>query len=98
MKIKKIIKFFIILFILIIGGVFLYVKLSPKITINSANNITLYDKDNNVFFKGSEKKEWVTLDEISSYLVDSTIYTEDKEGSSNFNHLSIFILLITLLF
>ena len=48
MKIKKIIKFFIILFILSILGVFLYVKLSPKITINSANNITLYDKDNNI--------------------------------------------------
>ena len=54
-------------FILIIGGVFLYVKLSPKITINSANNITLYDKDNNIYFKGSERKEWVELDEISSY-------------------------------
>ena len=59
MKIKKIIKFFIIIFVLCITGVVLYVKISPKITINSANNITLYDKDNNVVFKGSEKKEWV---------------------------------------
>ena len=84
MKIKKIIKFFIILFIISLIGVFLYVKLSPKITINSANNITLYDKDNNVFFKGSEKKEWVVLDEISSYLVDSTIYTEDKNFYKHF--------------
>ena len=84
MKIKKIIKFFIILFILSIGGVFLYVKLSPKITINSANNITLYDKDNNIYFKGSEKKEWVSLDEISSYLIDSTIYTEDKNFYKHF--------------
>lgn len=84
MKIKKIIKFFIILFILSIGGVFLYVKLSPKITINSANNITLYDKDNNIFFKGSEKKEWVSLDEISTYLIDSTIYTEDKNFYKHF--------------
>ena len=84
MKIKKIIKFFIILFILSILGVFLYVKLSPKITINSANNITLYDKDNNIYFKGSEKKEWVSLDEISSYLIDSTIYTEDKNFYKHF--------------
>ena len=84
MKIKKIIKFFIILFILSIGGVFLYVKLSPKITINSANNITLYDKDNNIYFKGSEKKEWVSLDEVSSYLIDSTIYTEDKNFYKHF--------------
>ena len=84
MKIKKIIKFFIILFILSIGGIFLYVKLSPKITINSANNIVLYDKDNNIYFKGSEKKEWVSLDEISSYLIDSTIYTEDKNFYKHF--------------
>ena len=84
MKIKKIIKFFIILFILSIGGIFLYVKLSPKITINSANNITLYDKDNNIYFKGSEKKEWVELDNISSYLIDSTIYTEDKNFYKHF--------------
>ena len=84
MKIKKIIKFFIILFLLSILGVFLYVKLSPKITINSANNITLYDKDNNIYFKGSEKKEWVELDEISPYLIDSTIYTEDKNFYKHF--------------
>ena len=84
MKFKKIIKFFIILFILSIGGIFLYVKLSPKITINSANNITLYDKDNNIYFKGSEKKEWVELDNISSYLIDSTIYTEDKNFYKHF--------------
>ena len=84
MKIKKIIKFFIILFILGILGVFLYVKLSPKITINSANNITLYDKDNNIVFKGSEKKEWIELDNISSYLIDSTIYTEDKNFYKHF--------------
>ena len=78
MKIKKIIKFFIILIVLSLIGVILYVKLSPKITINSANNITLYDKDGNVFFKGSERKEWVELSEISNYLIDSTICTEDK--------------------
>ena len=37
----------------------------------------------------------ITVDANSAKV---TIYTEDKEGSSNFNHLSIFILLITLLF
>ena len=84
MKIKKIIKFFLIFIVLSLVGIFLYVKLSPKITINSANNITLYDKDRNVFFKGSEKKEWVELDEISPYLIDSTVYTEDKNFYKHF--------------
>ena len=41
-----------ILFSLI--GILVYVKCAPKITINSANNIVLYDKDNYMFFKGSE--------------------------------------------
>ena len=55
MKIRRFIfktfKIFIILLILTFIGGFLYIKLSPKITINSANNIVLYDKDNNVFFE-----------------------------------------------
>ena len=84
MKFKKIIKFFIIIFTFSLIGVVLYVKFSPKITINSANNIILYDRDNNVVFKGSEKKEWVELDEISSYLIDSTVYTEDKNFYKHF--------------
>ena len=78
----KSIKITVIVFFLIMGCCFLYIKLSPKITINSANNIVLYDKDKNIFFKGSEKKEWVELKDISRELVDCTIYTEDK----NFYH------------
>lgn len=78
----KFIKINIILLILLLVGGFLYIKLSPKIIINSANNIMLYDKDNNIFFKGSEKKEWVELKDISKDLINCTIYTEDK----NFYH------------
>ena len=39
-----------------------------------------------------------TINTVDANSAKVTIYTEDKEGSSNFNHLSIFILLITLLF
>ena len=84
MKIFKYFKILLILIIISLIGLVLYLKLSPKIIINSANNITLYDKDNNVFFKGSESKEWVELEEISPYLVDSTIYTEDKNFYKHF--------------
>ena len=78
---KHFFRLFIILFGLsiVIGLAFyVYAKVSPKILINSANNITLYDKNDNVFFKGNNKKEWVSLEEISPYLIQSTIYTEDK--------------------
>ncbi|MBQ6323348.1 MAG: PBP1A family penicillin-binding protein [Bacilli bacterium] len=79
MKLFRIlVKSFIVIFLLIVSGCFLYVKLSPKPIINSANNIILYDKDNNVYFKGSQEKEWVELKDINTYVIDSTIYTEDK--------------------
>ena len=84
MKISKFIKFSIILFIILLIALVLYLKLSPKIIINNANNITLYDKDNNIFFQGSESKEWVSLDDISPELVECTIYTEDKNFYKHF--------------
>lgn len=84
---KKLFKFFcflFIIFVITIIGCFLYVKLSPKVTINSANNISLYDINKTIYFKGNESKEWVDLDDISNYLIKSTIYTEDKNFYKHF--------------
>ena len=80
----KFIKIFSIILLISIAGCFLYVKLSPKLVINSANNITMYDKDGKSFFKGSESKEWVVLNDISDNLVESTINTEDKNFYKHF--------------
>ena len=87
----KLIKFFtkllitfLVIFFIGIGFCFLYVKLSPKIMINSANNIVLYDYADEVFFKGSESKEWVELKDISKNLIDATICTEDKNFYKHF--------------
>ena len=71
------------MFIFIIGG-FLYVKFSPKVVINNANSMILYDTNNEVFFKGSEAKEWVSLDNISDNLIEATISTEDKHFYEHF--------------
>jgi 1A family penicillin-binding protein len=84
MKIRKLFKILVFLLIISLTGLILYLKLSPKIIINSANNITLYDKDEKVFFKGSESKEWINYDDISSNLIDATIYTEDKNFYKHF--------------
>ncbi len=80
----KTLKFFSFIILLVVIGCFLYVKLSPKPIINSANNIILYDKNNKIFFKGSQEKEWVELKDISKYAIDSTIYTEDKNFYKHF--------------
>ena len=81
-KIKKTIKittFFIILVTTLSLAFYGYSKISPKLEIKSANNITLYDNNQEVFFQGNGTMEWVALDNISTYLIDATISTEDKK-------------------
>jgi len=79
MKVLK--KFIIYVFFIILlglGFVFIYVKNSPKLEINSANNIALYDNNKKLFFQGTRSSNWVSLNNISDYVINSTIYTEDK--------------------
>lgn len=75
---KRIILFIICVIFITISGIFIYAKTSPKLKINSANNLVLYDNNKEVFFQGNESKEWVSLDNISDYVIKATIYTEDK--------------------
>lgn len=76
--VRKMIRFGIICTILLVVGVFIYIKVSPIPEIYSANNLTLLDNEGEAFFKGNESKEWVSLDEISNYVVVATVNTEDK--------------------
>ena len=74
-------KFF---FFSFVGFVLLHVILyswayfTPKINISSANNISIYDKDENVIFTGSNKNEWVNIENINKNLINATISVEDK--------------------
>lgn len=84
---KKCLKIFVIIIaIFVIGNVciYTYAKLSPKIEIKNANSFMLFDNNNEVFFQGSGSKEWISLDDISPYLVKATINTEDKNF---YNHI-----------
>lgn len=63
---------------LIFSGLYLYVKINPKIDLKKTNNITLYDKTGKVFFRGNGTKEWVDLKNINKNLINATIATEDK--------------------
>ena len=42
--------FLFVLVLLMIVGSFLYVKFSPKVQINTANSLMMYDLNNDVFF------------------------------------------------
>ena len=75
---SKLFLLFFIVFFLFKGIVFLYLKATPKLEIGSANNVLVYDNKEKLFFQGNNDREWTNLSDISKYVVDSTIYTEDK--------------------
>lgn len=73
---------------LLIGALFLcgygYSKLSNKLEIKSANNISMYDNTNEVFFQGNGTSKWVNLNDISKNVINATISTEDKKFYKHF--------------
>lgn len=73
---------------LLIGSLFLcgygYSKLSNKLEIKSANNISMYDNTNEVFFQGNGTSKWVNLSDISKNVINATISTEDKKFYKHF--------------
>lgn len=83
-KLFKFIRFMTFLIILVISGTLIYVKLSPKPIITSANSLVLYDNSEQVFFQGNESKEWISLKDMSEHLINATIYTEDKNFYKHF--------------
>lgn len=84
---KKLIKFIFIFFLVLFIMAFSfygYSRVTSNLVIKSANNITLYDKNGDVFFTGNGINEWISLDDISEYLIDATIATEDKNFYNHF--------------
>ena len=63
---------------IIVIGIYFYAISLPKIDLNNVNNITIYDDNEEIIFSGNGNKEWISLNEISPYLIDATISTEDK--------------------
>lgn len=83
-KILNIIFLFFLIFTISLIGLYIYALLTPPINIKAANNITIYDRDNNIIFSGNAGKEWISLSQMPSYLIDATLATEDKRFYSHF--------------
>ena len=82
--IKKLFKLFLLFFIIFLMAnftLYIYCALSPKIEINRNQSYYLYDDNNNLIFNNYS---WVSLDNISNYLLDATISTEDKHFYKHF--------------
>lgn len=78
---KKVTKWIIILILCFVLGniaVYTYAKITPKLQIKNANSFSLYDNQKKVFYQGSGSKEWIALKNISPYMINATISTEDK--------------------
>lgn len=63
------------LFVLGNLGLYIYCLITPKIQISRNQSYYLYDNENEQIFNNYS---WVSLDDISPYLIDATLSTEDK--------------------
>ena len=77
-KLVKVAFVFMIVMTIFFVGLYLYAVSLPKINISKVNKISIYDKENDIIFSGNGNKEWISLNNISNYLIDATISTEDK--------------------
>ena len=74
----KLMVFSAICFTVIITALYLYAYLSPKIVLNSANAIYLYDNNNELIFQTNNHNSWVESNNISDNIKNATIAIEDK--------------------
>ena len=76
--IYKLILFLTICFTILLTSLYIYAYLSPKIILNSANAIYLYDQNEELIFQSNNNNSWVKLDEINDNIKNATISIEDK--------------------
>ena len=87
----KFILFSSICFTVILTSLYIYAYFSKKIELNSANAYFLYDNKNELIFQTSNNNNWITIDNISTNLINATISIEDKNFYSHqgFDYLRI---------
>lgn len=76
-KTGKILGIFIIFFIVLYYGIYLFASTTSKLNINSASGYYLYDSSNKPINGVSDR--WIKLDKVSKYLKDATIAVEDRK-------------------
>ena len=74
-KIRKLLTFFIVTFALVNCGLYIYCLITPKIQITRNQSYYLYDDKEELIFNNYS---WLELDDISDYLIDATLSTEDR--------------------
>lgn len=87
----KVCLFIWIFIVVFFAGIYAIAYITPKIILNSANRIYLYDNEEKLVFESNNNTDWVSLDNISSYAINATIISEDKSfyQHSGFDYLRI---------
>lgn len=75
---------FLVIFALFLVVLYIYSTITPPIDIKYANNVSIYDKDGTLISSGNSNKEWIKLKDISPYLINASIATEDKRFFRHF--------------
>lgn len=75
-KILKICALLLIICLLIYGSLYVIARMMSKLEIKSANSFYLYDNDFNLF--EDNDNNWISINDISDYLINATISIEDK--------------------
>ena len=66
-----------------ITGIYVYAFFSPKLDLKNMGKVFIYDHEENLIYQGSGSNDWVSLEDISPYLVDAVISVEDKNFYSH---------------
>ena len=75
-KISRVIEIFFLVFLVCNIMLYSYCFFAPKINLDKNQSYYLFDDQEQLVFDDND--EWIKLDNISNYLIESTIYTEDK--------------------
>lgn len=91
-KLYKITLFIFLSIIIIIIGLYSYAYFSKPIVLNSYHTFELYDKNNNIFYEGTNQNKWSKIDKISNNLKNAVVSVEDKNfyEHNGFDYLRIF--------
>lgn len=81
-KIGKLVAFGLIIIIVGHIGLYVYCLITPKMDINKSQSYYLYDINNEEIL--DNENNWISLDEVSEYVIKATLSTEDKYF---YNHL-----------
>jgi 1A family penicillin-binding protein len=93
----KICIFLFISFIIVNISLYVYAFITPKLDLNTANQILIYDNKDALAFENIDGSKWVSFDEISKNIKNATISVEDKHFYTHrgFDYLRILKAFIT---